>query len=196
MKHLWRLVSLRHLQAARTRTLLTLLGVALGIAVVFAIDLVTGSVMSSFRETIETIAGRAALSVGEGPGVAEALLDVVKAVPGVEAAVPVIEDSARDVKTGTQLAVLGVDTLSDGKLRDYDVTARDVQIEDELAFLNDAHGVLVTRAYARRTGLKPGDTLTLTTAQGEARFHVRGTLEPRGPLALRMVRASALAGPR
>src|SRR6185295_10543716 len=111
--------SLRHLKNARTRTLLTLFGVALGIAVVFAIDVVNGSVMTSFRKTIEAISGKAALTVGEGAGVAEELLDPLKTLPGVEAAVPVIEDNARDVDTGSQLSVLGVNLTDDAKVRDY-----------------------------------------------------------------------------
>jgi putative ABC transport system permease protein len=181
VNELLRLVSVRHMRSQKTRTLLTLIGIALGIAVVFAINIVNDSVLSSFTETIDTIAGKTALSVGEGNGVAEEVLEQVQKVEGVEAAVPVIEESARDVKTGTQFAVLGIDTLSDSKVRDYDVTARDVQIDDELTFLNDPHGVLVTKAFAKSAKLGPDATLTLETSAGRSDFNVRGTLEPRGP---------------
>ena len=53
MKHLLRLVSLKHLTATPGRTIATIIGIALGIAVVFAIDVVNGTVMASFRSTIE-----------------------------------------------------------------------------------------------------------------------------------------------
>jgi putative ABC transport system permease protein len=181
LRHLIRLILIRYLKVAPARTLLTLFGVSLGVAVIFAIDAINGSVMASFRGAIDGVAGKTALTVGAGSGVAEELLEPVRAVVGVEAAVPVIEESALDVKGGVQLAVLGVDTLSDSKVRDYDVTAQDVQIEDDLAFLNDPHGVLITRAYAQRHGLKPGDELLLETVSGRAEFTVRGMLAPRGP---------------
>lgn len=181
MRHLLRLVSLRHLSATPGRSIATIIGIALGIAVVFAIDVVNGTVMSSFRSTIESIAGKTTLSIGDGTGVSEELLETIKGVRGVASAVPVIEESVRDMKSQTQLAVLAIDTLGDSQVRDYDVTADDVKIEDDLAFLNDPHGVLVTRDFARRAKISVGDTLDLETSNGEAKFTVRGTLLPRGP---------------
>src|SRR4029077_8000337 len=108
MRHLIRLIALRYLKASPARTLLTLFGILLGVAVIFAIDVVNGSVMASFRGTIDDIAGKTALTVGLGTGVAEELLDTVRNVQGVKVAVPVIEESALDVERGAQLAVLGV----------------------------------------------------------------------------------------
>jgi putative ABC transport system permease protein len=180
VRHLIRLITLRYLRAAALRTLLTIFGIVLGVAVVVAIEIVNGSVMASFRGTIDKIAGKTALTVGEGTGIAEELLEVVRAVPGVKVAVPVIRETARDVKTGTQLTVFGIDTVSDPEVRDYDVTATDVRIEDELGFLNDPKGVIITAAYAKRTGLKVGDVIELETAGGVSEFNVRGTLAPRG----------------
>jgi putative ABC transport system permease protein len=184
MRHLIRLVSLRYLKAAPLRTFFTLFGIALGVAAMVAIDAVNASVMSSFRTTIDTIAGKTALTVGEGTGVVEDLLEVVRGVKGVRTAVPIIHESVRDITSGTQLAVMGIDTLTDSEVRDYDVTANDVQVEDDLAFLNDPHGVLVTRAFAKRAGVKIGDILKLSTVQGPGDFTIRGSLAATGPAKL------------
>jgi putative ABC transport system permease protein len=181
VRHLLRLISLRYLRATPGRTFLTLFGITLGVSVVFAIDVVNSSVMGSFRNTIDNVAGKTALSVGAGTGLDEELLDVVRGVEGVSAAVPVIEESARDIKSGTQLMVLGVDTLADGNVRDYEVTADDVKIEDDIAFLNDPRAVIITHRFAERVGLKVGDTITLESVAGQQDFTVRGLLAPRGP---------------
>lgn len=187
MRALLRLVAWRYLKASPARSLLTLFGILLGVAVIFAIQVVNTSVMASFNRTIDDVAGRTALSVGEEDvGVPEEILETVKGVEGVAAAVPVIVESARDATTGAQLAILAVDTLSDSEVRDYDVTKDDVEIEDEIAFLNDPHGVLATREYAARTigsrgPLKIGDVITLETTKGKEEFTVRGLLAPRGP---------------
>ena len=69
-------------------------------------------------------------------------------------------------RRGSSSTVLGVDTVSDSKVRDYDITADDVRIEDDLAFLNDPKGVLITTVYAERTGLKIGDVIKLETVAG------------------------------
>jgi len=181
LRHLLRLISLRHLRAARGRSLLTLFGVMLGVAVVFAVDVVNTSVMHSFRATIDKVAGKTALSVGVGTGVDEALLDSVRAIPGVAAAAPLIQNAVREAKTDTRLMVLGVDTVTDSQVRDYEVTTGDLRVEDDLAFLNDPHAVIVTTRFAQRAGVKVGDKLTLHTISGTAEYTVRGTLTARGP---------------
>jgi putative ABC transport system permease protein len=128
LQHLLRLISLRYLRASPARTLLTVLGILLGVSVVFAIDVINNTVTSSFRSTIDKVAGKTALQVGTDTGVDEALLERVRAVPGVAAAVPMIEESVHELKSGTQLMVLGVDTVSDSQVREYEVTANDLQI--------------------------------------------------------------------
>jgi putative ABC transport system permease protein len=182
MLHLMRWISLRYLRAAPGRTLLTLFGISLGVCVVFAIDVVNTSVVGSFKNTIDSASGKTALTVGDdGTGVDEALLERVRAVPGVLAAAPVIEETARDLKSGTQLVVLGVDTTADGQVRDYEITANDVKIADDLAFLNDPHAVIVTTRFAERVGVKVGDTLSLESVQGKSDYTIRGTLAAHGP---------------
>lgn len=181
MRHLLRLITVRHLRAARGRSLLTLAGVMLGVAVVFAVDVINTSLMRSFHATIERLAGKTSLSVGIGSGVDESLLEVVRAVPGVAAATPLIQNTVRDAKTGERLMVLGVDTLTDNQVRDYDADRGELHVADDLAFLNDPHAVIVTTRYAQRTGTKVGDHLSLDTITGRADYTVRGTLAARGP---------------
>lgn len=180
MRSLLRLISLRYVRANPSRTFLTLFGIMLGVAVVFAIDVVNSSVMSSFRSAMETISGKTALTVSGPTGIPEELLEQVRAVPGVTTAVPVIEENAHDLNHDAQLVVLGVDTLSDSEVRDYEVTADDVKIEDDVAFLNDPHGVIVTTSFAKRHNVKNGDVLTLETVSGKHDYTVRGTLAARG----------------
>ena len=103
MRHLLRLVALRYLKATPARSFLTLFGILLGVAVIFAIDVVNTSVLASFRGTIDDVAGRTALVVGEDTGVPEETLEKVRAVEGVGAAVPVIQESVRDPKSVRKL---------------------------------------------------------------------------------------------
>lgn len=180
MPHLVRLVSLRYLRAARSRVILTVLGIVIGVAVVFAVKIVNVSVLDAFRNSFADVAGNAKLNVGAGVGVDEDVLERVRAVPGVDGAIPVIETSLRDVRAQAQLAVLAMDTLSDPSARGYDVTAQDAKVDDVMSFLNDPYGVLVTPVYAKRTGVKVGDKLLLDTPQGRKQFSIHGMLEPRG----------------
>jgi putative ABC transport system permease protein len=171
---------LRYLGAARSRVVLTVLGIVLGVAVVFAVNVVNASVLDAFRQSFAGITGKAKLNVGAGVGVDENRLERVRAVPGVEGAIPIIETSVRDVRANAQLAVLAMDTLSDPSARGYDVAAQDSRVDDIVSFLNDPYGVLITPAFAKRNGVQVGDTLLLHTPHGQQEFSVHGTLEPRG----------------
>src|SRR5688500_5979606 len=121
MRHLLRLVSLRHLSLAPLRSTLTVLGVAVGVATTVGIVAVNGSVVEALRPTIDSIAGRADLTVAAGvSGFEESALELVKATPGVAHASAALSAVA-PVKgsPGESLYVLGVDLLDDGHFREY-----------------------------------------------------------------------------
>ena len=83
MWSLLRLVSLRHIFGSPLRSLLTLIGIAVGVATVVGIAAINRSVMEAFRSTIDKVAGKADLTVAsEALGFPEELLDTVRAVPG------------------------------------------------------------------------------------------------------------------
>jgi putative ABC transport system permease protein len=180
VRQLIRLVSLRYLSAARGRAALRVLAIVLGVAIVFSVSLVNASVLGAFRDSVAKLTGHAKLSIGAEIGVDDDLLERVRAVPGVEGAIPIIELTVRDVRAHSQLAVLALDTLSDPSARGYDVASTDAHIDDVVAFLNDPHGVLITPAYAKRAGVRVGEKLLLDTPQGRVEFRIHGTHEPRG----------------
>src|SRR5579862_6711685 len=84
MFSLLRLVSIRHLIGAPLRSGLTILGVAVGVATMVGVTAINTSVMDAFRSTVDTIAGRADVTIaGSQAGFDDALVDQVKAIPGV-----------------------------------------------------------------------------------------------------------------
>lgn len=76
----------RFLRGQLGRKALTVLALALGVALVFAVDVVTRSMGIAFDEVIDTMAGRTALEIHAGTGglVPEEVVDLVRRVPGVE----------------------------------------------------------------------------------------------------------------
>jgi hypothetical protein len=61
----------RHTRASIDRAALSIIAVALGVALVTAVRLMNAAVLSSFMETVDSIAGQAALSITAGPGLSE-----------------------------------------------------------------------------------------------------------------------------
>jgi putative ABC transport system permease protein len=109
---------LGYLRTNRLRSLVTLLAIALGVAVWLAIDLANATAVESFASNVNIVASRVNLQVlGLGRGFDERALVAVQRLPNVLQADPVIEDSvvvgARqgDPLSGEILRVLGVDLL-------------------------------------------------------------------------------------
>src|SRR5574341_138092 len=110
---LLRRVSLKHVRHQKARTIIAMLGIALGVATIVAIDIVNASVLRSFEDSINHITGKAVLQVTDGEsGFPESLLERVQNVPGVEYAVPVIQTNALfSGGSRRSFMILGVDAL-------------------------------------------------------------------------------------
>src|SRR5947208_4369978 len=157
----------RHLRGQGARAALTAAGVACGVALVVAIRVINASTLAAFTDAIEDLAGTAALQVrGAGP-FAEAVADRVRAVPGVDHAVPIVTNTFFAVDppaAGEALAVYAAD-VSDGHAVKtlHLVRSGDQVVEDPLGFLVDPASIVVTDVFAVRAGLKDGSTLRLRT---------------------------------
>lgn len=95
MSALVRWLLLRRLALERGRTLLTICGIALGVAVFVSIRLANHSAMTSFADTVDAVTGRANLSVqSAADGFADSLFVTLARHPGVEAAAPIVQVTA------------------------------------------------------------------------------------------------------
>jgi len=82
----------RHLRVQPLRELMAVLGVAAGVALLFAVQVAHHSITGSFEEIAHGVAGRATLEVAaRGPeGFSERSAEEVERMPGVRAAAPII----------------------------------------------------------------------------------------------------------
>src|SRR4029450_4728140 len=143
-----------------------------------ATDLVNRAVLRAFMEIIDTMAGRATLQVsaGEGALFPEDVAEKIRAVPGVEVAVPAIEATAFVAdRTGELLTIQGVDIAREEAVRVYEARdSKGLAIDDPLFSLAQPDSIVLTRAFAARRGLQLEDPITLETPTGRRRFCIRG----------------------
>ena len=179
---LLRLISWPYARRHLLRTLLTTVGIALGVAVFIGMNAANHSVLSTFALTIGRIAGTTQLQVTVGGiGFAEEVLGTVQSASTVAVAVPVIEAIVdTQIRGEGNLLILGVDLLGDRSLRDYDVQGEREEIDDPLVFLAQPDSVLVAKSFADRNALKPGSRLLLGVADGERPFVIRGVMTSGG----------------
>ena len=180
---LLRLISWPYLRKHAVRSLLTVVGIVLGVAVFVAMHTANQAVFFAFERTIDRIAGAAQLQVTSGEaGFTEDVLERVQEIPEVQVAVPVIEAPARTNLPGQgNILILGVDMTGDRSLREYDLESGDeAVIDDPLVFLAQPDSIMVTKEFAERNGLSVGSRLTLSTMVGDKAFTVRGIMRSGG----------------
>jgi putative ABC transport system permease protein len=174
----------RHARAAAGRMVLSVVAVALGVALVVAFRWMNAEVLQSFLDTADAMAGRAALSVTAGDGLtfSEHVVQAVAAVPGVKLAVPLVRSVAfPDDGSGETLTVHGVDLTNESAVRVYhDADHIGEVIDDPIVFLNQPDSVVVGREFAERRGLTKESRIALVTPSGVQQFTIRGLLAAQG----------------
>lgn len=167
---IWVRLGWTHLSTHPGRTLLTTIGVGLGVAATIAVQTANGDILRSFEESVLTVAGPVSLEVSAGEsGMDERLVGSVRDVAGVESARPVVEVGVRvAMASGRQepFRILGMDLLDElnsirGRIPASLDTFRSSGNEAELAGLLAPHGILIGQALASELEVAPRDVLTL-----------------------------------
>ena len=183
----------------RLRFLLTISGIAVGVATVAAIRLANASVLSSFSDTVDFVAGKAGVTIlADGPGIPEATLARLAWVrrAGATLAPAITETAAAGAVDGEVVEVLGIDPLADTAAREYSFAeerrGKENFLEGEegrgkeraahpsLFAIFEEKSLLITSAFAKRQGLRAGSSLSLVTNGVERTFRVAAVLHPVG----------------
>lgn len=180
-----RRISFRHFAGAPFRSLLIVLGIALGVALLIATRSTSQSLVVAFEKMVEHVSGKADVTIrGRGTGVSSELVADIMDLDEVAHASAVLEIALREKESLRPLLILGVDFLGDPYFLPFDVKEGEEKVvEDPLAFVNDAHAILLSKTLAERRGLEVGDDIELMASEGPTKFRVRGILDDSGPAA-------------
>ncbi len=159
---LLKLLVIRDLTQHRVRTVLTIVGIALGVSIYVAMRTANIKIIRSFEESAASVTGRAALQITGGEdGFDEILIVSVRKTSGVLEATPVLEIPAMllgsDNVVLATLFVLGVDVLDQARLWAHHGDWEGARLEDVLA----PDAIMVSKAFARRHDLNIGSPMTL-----------------------------------
>ena len=181
---------LRTLAKERLRVAVSILGIALGVAVVLAIQMANRASLLGFATAVEALSGKAGLEIiSSGMGLDEDLLTSLTWLNTYGELSPVIEGEGEFVGpkgAPESLRILGVDILHDRSFREYrllefEAQRRDPTTEEFLRLLLDPQSVVITEKFASRYGLTVGSSLDLTIRDQNQKFVVRGLLRDEGP---------------
>ena len=175
--------SARYLLGHRVQLVLSIIGVALGVAVVLSIDVATESARTGFRISAETVSGRATHQIASDVApLDEDLLARLRIDLGIRESAPVVEGfGASPLLPGLALRILGVDPFSEGPFRPFVVGGGlGVDVAD---FLTTPRGIVMAEATATRAGLAVGDSLPVLVGGESWNLPLVGTVDPSDALA-------------
>ena len=174
----------RSLAARRSRTVLSILGIALGVGVLFASLSTEAGIDASVARTVRDLIGRADLRIeafGE-TGISAASAAEVADAPGVVVAAPAIErrtylePSIEDPDAlPDPVTILAIDPV-------LEVRVRDLPIVEGVALRSpDEFGALITERLAAADGLGIGSEVGIQSPTGPVDLEVVGIVEGDGP---------------
>jgi putative ABC transport system permease protein len=162
-------LAFRSLAARRGRTALSVVGIALGIAVLCASLATDAGIAASIDRTVRDLVGRADLRVEAfGPrGLSADSLAAIRAAPGVAVAAPVLQKRTYLVPrvddpnvVAPPVTVLGIDPGPEASVRDL-VLSSGTPLSGP-----DAFQALITQTLAIASGTALGGTITFQGADG------------------------------
>src|SRR5262245_8222677 len=184
---LWR-ASARHLARHPWQIGLSIVGIALGVAVALSIDLANESARRSFALFAESVAGRATHQIVGGPsGVPDSVYPVLRLRAGLRRSAPVVERhlAAPDFP-GVAFHLMGVDPFAEAPFRSLlGPGPAGPGLGDVSALLVRPGAALIARDTARRLGLSIGDALAVRVGGSRRVVTVAGELVPRDALSAR-----------
>jgi putative ABC transport system permease protein len=179
----------RNLGSRKLRSFLTIAGIALGVAVLFA-SLSAGATMDAAvdRAAADEM-GRADLRVAalEEQGLSQVTVDAIAGASGVSVAAPALQRKTYLSASANQTAsaqlpppvtVLGVDPILEPQLHDMPLTS------GRLLAAGEGHSALITQTLAGQEHLAAGNTISLngTLEAGPQTYTIAGILTGNGPL--------------
>lgn len=162
---------LRPMLREKARSLLVLFAVALGVAVVLAIDLAGSAAAGSFHSSLETLAGDNNLEVTADGGVPESVVGDLTRLPWPIRVTPRIEDHATAAATGETIPIIGIDLIAQAN----DPDKGQLAIPSDASVFNDINSpdsIWTTRTLCDRIGAK----VTLVINDRKHAYTVRGLL--------------------
>ena len=175
---LYRLI-VRPMAGQPVRALLTVAAVALGVAVIVAVDLASEASMGSFRSSLESLQGSASYEITQVGGIPETVYGELARLAEPLAFSPRIEGFALLPETGERIPLFGVDLVGDTML--FEMGLFEMELYEPGAMPQPGFSAPVDLSavwVGPLLGVSAGDTLELIAGDRRLALEVQGVLEP------------------
>lgn len=177
-------LGLRDISRRFVQSALFVLGVALGVAMMVAIDVANGSASRAFSLSTTSITGNASHQIIGGPGgFSSDVYRQLRVDLGLRESAPVVTEIVRAVGADEPLRILGVDPLSEPPFRTY---LNDIELDTGVgqsfdavtAFIAQPNTAFISQTLADRLNITIGGELTVQAGVVNSTLRVVGVLKP------------------
>ncbi|MGE5621155.1 MAG: FtsX-like permease family protein [archaeon] len=159
--------------------MLSLLGIALGVAVVVGIDLANAGASRAFELSMESVAGKSTHQItGGSKGLPDSIYAYLKIKINISPMAPVVEGNVAAVRTPMRaFTLLGVDPFSEKPFRSYLSPISGKITGDVSALMARPASIIMSTRTALQMGLKLNDTLTVKIGGSYKKVRILGLIE-------------------
>ncbi|WP_273265481.1 ABC transporter permease [Flexistipes sinusarabici] len=166
-------ITLRNLKEEKLFSIISILGVALGVGLFISILGTTQTAINSFTEDIKKLNPDTNLQVVSkfGKYFDESVYKLL--IRHDYKPIPVVKTNGLHEKTDTSINLFGIDTFSAFKQSRIRISPEKINIR---IFLKDIDGAILTNDIAQRIGVKTGDNFSLVIGNKKENYTVAGIL--------------------
>ncbi|MCH8312513.1 MAG: FtsX-like permease family protein [Nitrospinae bacterium] len=180
-KNLFTALILRPLLRDPFRSVITIVGVAIGVAVFLSIRLTNAQTMLSFQESVDLVLGKSeAVIHAEGLSFDETHFSKLLALREWIKVYPVIEGYGIESSTGEVVEILGTDLLQDSGIRDFSLKTVEPDLKGLLPIIMDPNGIILPEKFIPGTHFQPGDSIDFLINGKKRELNVTAVLENKG----------------
>jgi putative ABC transport system permease protein len=180
-KDLFTALILRPLLRDPFRTGITVLGVAIGVAVFLSIRLTNAQTMLSFQESVDLVLGKSnAVIHAEGMSFDENHFKKLLALREWIKVYPVVEGYGVESVSGEVVEILGTDLLQDSGIRDFSLKTVEPDLKGLLPIVLDPKGIVIPEKFIPGTRFQPGDSVRFLINGQPRDLKVTAVLENKG----------------
>ena len=175
--------SLRNMRRQKIRTLIVLLGIALGAAVFSSVRLSIRATIDSFSQSMDRIAGYSEMVLSRPGGrVPDYIIANLIRHPDVAAVTALMTTYVKPNNDQEDpFLLIGLDPILDRRFRSWEVRSlRNSNSDGWLSLISEPQTVLISDVLARKFDLTTGDEITIEHPRKSSVFKVVGVLEVDG----------------
>ncbi|MFQ5716871.1 MAG: ABC transporter permease, partial [Nitrospinales bacterium] len=163
------------------RSVVAILGVAIGVSVFLSIQLANRQTLLSFKESVDLVLGRAdAVIHAEGLPFDETWFGELLALREWIKVYPVIQGHGVEPRSNEVVEILGTDLLQDSGIRDFSLRTTGKDLKGLIPLVLDPAGIILPEKFIPETDFKPGGQIRFLINGVEKKFNVNAILENKG----------------